>query len=418
MKKNKRFIYIGLSALALLCLLAIQVSWLVNTAQVKEDLFAEKANMVLSKTAQEICADQATCKRIGDCCSDMAEGHCELKLGKAEKQTIDSLLQHFMKVYQFQIPYTFTLQQNDLVQTTTKNKSSVFKHRIEELAHVNGLELHLEFPSREKFILQEMGLLFGSSVVLIFIVFGLFIYTIRALIKEQKVAEQTIAFINNMTHEFKTPLTNIALANKMMGKLVQPENETKWKKYSSMIVQENEKLQKQVEQVLRLVAFEQGEWKLQMQEINMHEIIGRVAESMQVQIEDREGVIRTDFRAKSCIVLGDSEHVFTVICNLLDNAIKYSKGAPVIEILSFSESGKFALSIKDNGFGISAENQAQIFDKYYRVPTGNVHDIKGFGLGLAYVKNMVEAMGGSVVLSSELGKGSCFTLYFPLKNGN
>jgi two-component system phosphate regulon sensor histidine kinase PhoR len=417
MKKNKRIVFIGFSALALLALLAIQVSWLFNTAQVKEDLFAEKANMVLSKTAQELCANQAMCKRIGDCCADMGEGHCELKLGKAEKQTIDSLLQYFMELYQFQIPYTFALHQEGMTHHLAANNTPVFKQRIEEIAHLNGLELHLEFPSREKFILQEMGLLFGSSVALIFIVFALFIYTVRALLKEQKVAEQTIAFINNMTHEFKTPLTNIALANKMMGKLVQPENEEKWKKYSAMIVQENEKLQNQVEQVLRLVAFEQGDLNLQMQEINMHAIIEKAIESVQVQIEDRGGVIYNELKANSDVVLGDATHVFNVVCNVLDNAIKYSKEAPIITILSFSEPGKFALSIKDTGCGISAEHQAHVFDKYYRVPTGNVHDTKGFGLGLAYVKNRVEAMGGTVSLSSEYGVGTCFTLYFPLKNG-
>ncbi len=220
-----------------------------------------------------------------------------------------------------------------------------------------------------------------------------------------------------MTHEFKTPLTNIALANKMMGKLVQPENEEKWKKYSAMIVQENEKLQNQVEQVLRLVAFEQGDLKLQMQEINMHAIIEKAIESVQVQIEDRGGVIYNELKANSDVVLGDATHVFNVVCNVLDNAIKYSKEAPIITILSFSEPGKFALSIKDTGCGISVEHQAHVFDKYYRVPTGNVHDTKGFGLGLAYVKNRVEAMGGTVSLSSEYGVGTCFTLYFPLKNG-
>lgn len=417
MKKNKRFIFISLSALALLVLLGIQVSWLLQTAQVKEDLFAEKANMVLSKTAQELCADQATCKRIGDCCADMGQGHCELKLGKAEKQTIDSLLQHFMRAYQFQIPYTFALHQEGTMNHFAANNTPIFKQKIEEIAHLNGLELHLEFPSKEKFIMQEMGLLFGSSVALIFVVFGLFIYTIRALMKEQKVAEQTIAFINNMTHEFKTPLTNIALANKMMGKLVRPEMADKFATYSGMIAEENEKLQGQVEQVLRLVALEQGQLKVQMQMVNVHQIIEKAVATMLVQVEDKGGVLSCQLNAKNDVVLGDASHIYTVICNVLDNAIKYSKDAPEIEVKTFVESGKLGIAIQDNGIGISADKQAHIFDKYFRVATGNVHDIKGFGLGLAYVKNILESMGARVSVISELGKGSCFTLYFPLTNG-
>ncbi|MDZ4668625.1 MAG: HAMP domain-containing sensor histidine kinase [bacterium] len=419
MKKDRNFYFVVLSGLALVALLVIQVLWLMKTALVKEELFNEKANMVLSRTTQELCADKKTCEKMNAYCVEESNKDCRLALGKTEAKKIDSLLNFYMGFYNFHLDYTYEVIQHG--QHAGKHKRSnqagnVYKKRIEEIAYRSGLELKLIFPEKKAFIIEEMGLIFLSSILLIVVVFLLFLQTVRTLIKEKKLAARTTDFLNNMTHEFKTPLTNIGLASKMMVKETNIGVEEKVKHYAGIIKTENEKLRAGVEQVLSITALEREEFPFQKEDIDLNSLINNAVTCISVQTENENGTIDCNLRAADAMVFGDKAHLNNVVCNLLDNAIKYSKESLSIVVETYAENGAIVCKISDRGTGIEKAYLAHVFDKYYRVPTGNLHDVKGFGLGLSYVKKIIELHGGTVGITSELGAGTTILFKLPLKN--
>jgi len=281
------------------------------------------------------------------------------------------------------------------------------------MANKNGWALKLIFPEKKQFIMAEMGTLFITSVILILIVLVMFWRTTLSLIREKKISEHTTDFLNNMTHEFKTPLTNIALAGKMIIKDSTSKQEDKIKHYSGIILEENAKLKLQVEQVLSMTALERGEIPLRKSELDFHELINDSLKYISIQIENKQGNLKLNLDADKFIVMGDKTHLTNAMCNLIDNAIKYSKGKPELSIQTSAVAENLIVIVSDKGIGIEKEYQKKIFDKYFRVPTGDVHDVKGFGLGLAYIKKIIELHGGTIELQSEKGKGTTFTITLP-----
>ena len=381
----------------------IQVNWILQTAKIKEELFNEKANMVLSKTADALSADKEACRNMEVC------------VGDNDIRKIDSLFSHYMKFYNFHINYSFQVMQPKSYDGKSINDltANVYNKRLDEVASKNGLELKLILPDKKQFIIEEMGTLFITSVILILVVLVMFWRTILSLMKEKEISEHTTDFLNNMTHEFKTPLTNIALATKMILKDSNIRQENKIKHYSGIILDENKKLKLQVEQVLSMTALERGEIPLQKTEIDFHELIHEALKYISVQLEHQEGNLQLNLNADRFVVMGDKTHLLNTLCNLIDNAIKYAVQKPEIAMQTSNNSQSLIIVISDKGIGIEKEYQKKVFDKFFRVPTGDVHDVKGFGLGLAYVKKIVELHGGSIELMSEKGKGTTFTITLP-----
>jgi len=409
MKLNRTYLFIAVSSVALFIVLIIQVSWIVQTAKIKEELFNEKANMVLSKTAEALYSDTATFKNL-QVCIDSNEVH-----------TIDSLLNYYMKSYNIHIDYFFEVKQ---APATAKNETGLlskyypeqpgsYKTCLKEEDSKTELELKLVFPEKEQFIIAEMRTPFITSVILILVVLVMFWQTILSLTKEKKISERTTDFLNNMTHEFKTPLTNISLAGKMMTKDSNIRQEDKVKHYSGIILEENEKLSRQVEQVLSMTALERGEVPLRKIELDFHQLIHDALKQISIQIENRQGNVTLLLEADRFMVTGDRTHLTNALCNLLDNAIKYSPERPELSIRTSNNGPDLIVVISDNGIGIEKEYQKEVFNKFYRVPTGDVHNVKGFGLGLAYIKTIVELHEGSITLQSEKGKGTAFTITLP-----
>jgi signal transduction histidine kinase len=231
--------------------------------------------------------------------------------------------------------------------------------------------------------------------------------------KEKQISEHTTDFLNNMTHEFKTPLTNIALAGRMVIKEPNIRQEDKIKHYSGIILEENEKLRLQVEQVLSMTALERGEIPLQKTELDFHQLIHHALKYINIQIESKHGHVSLNLDAAEFVVMGDKTHLTNALCNLIDNAVKYSKGEPVLNIQTTNADKKLIIEVSDKGIGIEKEYHKKVFDKFFRVPTGDVHDVKGFGLGLAYIKRIFELHGGTIGIQSEIGKGTTFTIYLP-----
>jgi two-component system phosphate regulon sensor histidine kinase PhoR len=225
-------------------------------------------------------------------------------------------------------------------------------------------------------------------------------------------------FVNNMTHEFKTPIATISLASEMLTNPSVQDSRQKIAKYANIIYDENNRLKSQVEQVLQISVLDKRDFKLMKKEFNIHEIIENAVENYQLVVEQRNGKMILDLKAEPSHIFADPVHFYNIISNLIDNAIKYSEKAPIIKISTSSLSNGVSISIEDNGIGISPENIKLVFKKLYRIPTGNLHDAKGFGLGLYYVKTMVEAHGGKIKLRSELKKGSTFELFFPFNHNS
>lgn len=403
MKINRNHFLPAIFSMALLTVLVIQVNWILKTAGIKEELFNEKANMVLVRTAEALSTDTEACRNI------------ENGIGKGEIDKIDSLITHYMKFYNFHLNYSFEVIQpvSFLFKGGHVNAYNVYNKRLDEVVSKNGLELKLVFPDKKQFILEEMGVPFVSSVILILLVLVMFWRTNLSLQKEKKVSEQVKDFVNNMTHEFKTPLTNIALAAKMMNRETVINQEEKIRHYSGIILEENEKLKHQVEQVLSMTALEKGEIPLHMELIDVHSLIAGALKCMSVQLDSQKGHLELKLEAVKFMVKGDKRQLTGALCNLIDNAIKYSGPSPELVIETSNTAKELIVRISDKGPGIDKSYHKRIFEKYFRVPTGNVHDVKGFGLGLSYVKKIVELHGAGIQLESETGRGTTFTINLP-----
>lgn len=405
MKIDRSHLFIAVSSVALLIVLIIQVNWIYKTAHIREELFNEKAIIVLSKTAQALSSDTTTRRRLDRC------------VGQNEVNKIDGIFRYYMQLYNINIKYYFEVKQRPVGPMA----GGVFNCQPEGLvtclpempASANGTELKLIFPDKEDYILEEMGVPFFTSVALLVVVLVMSWRSTLSLLREKTISEHTTDFLNNMTHEFKTPLTNIALAGKMIVKEGNIKQEEKVKHYSGIILEENEKLRLQVEHVLSMTALERGEIPLQKTELDVHELIEGCFKNISLQIENKQGSLQLNLGATGRRVWGDKTHLANALCNLIDNAIKYSKEKPEILVNTFNAGNKLVIEISDKGIGIEEKYQDKVFDKFFRVPTGDKHDVKGFGLGLAYMKKIIELHGGSVELHSHTGKGSTFTITLP-----
>ena len=252
-----------------------------------------------------------------------------------------------------------------------------------------------------------------TSVLLMTVLIFSFYYTISTILKQKKLSEIKNDFISNMTHEFKTPISTISLACEVLNDKSIEKTEERTGKYVKMIRDENKRLSLLVENILQTAILDKGEFKLKIQSTDIHTLIDQTIANIKLQVENKDGEITTELHAERPLINADRVHITNIIFNLIDNALKYSNEKPVIKITTKNDREGIFISVKDNGIGISKENQHRIFDTMFRVHTGNVHNVKGFGLGLSYVKAVVEKHGGSISVESELNKGSTFTVYLP-----
>jgi two-component system phosphate regulon sensor histidine kinase PhoR len=276
--------------------------------------------------------------------------------------------------------------------------------------------LVVHFPNRIKYIFQTMwAMLIVSGLVICILIFA-FYYFITTIIQQKKLSVIKNDFISNMTHEFKTPISTISLATEMLDDNSVTKTPEKQHRFLKMIKDENKRLSVLVESILQTAILDKGEFKLKLNELNVHEIINTAISNTILLIEQRNGKISTNLNATKIRLQADRVHLTNIIFNLIDNAIKYSKENPEITITTEDIENGINIYIKDNGIGISKENQKKIFEKFYRVPTGNVHNVKGFGLGLSYVQAVVYKHGGDISVQSEPGKGSTFKVFLPFDN--
>lgn len=269
------------------------------------------------------------------------------------------------------------------------------------------------FPDKSRFILMNLWGLLAVSAGLMLVIILSFAYSMFTIIRQRKLSELKNDFINNMTHEFKTPISTVSLACQALTDKDIPQTQELVGNYINIISEENRRLGLMAEKILQTAILEQGKLNLRFENINLHTLILEVVKNIGIQVEIRDGSIVTELMAEQPILRADKVHLSNMIYNLLDNANKYSPRRPTIFVSTENAENGVIIRVKDNGIGISKTNQKKIFEKLYRVPTGDVHNVKGFGLGLSYVKFVVEKHGGNISVESELNKGSTFIIYLP-----
>lgn len=273
--------------------------------------------------------------------------------------------------------------------------------------------LSIYFPDEKKSLFAQMTGWIALSGLFLIIFVVCFSYVMLSLVRQKKLSEMKTDFVNNMTHEFKTPIATISLASEMLLKPNINQTPERTEKYANIIYDENSRLKNQVEQVLQIAVLDKGSFKLREKEVNLHELIELAVDNFEMIIKQRCGKISMGLNAEMSTIFADQVHISNIINNLMDNANKYSPEMPDITITTRNHNKGIVVSVQDKGIGISNENQKHIFKKFFRVHTGNIHDVKGFGLGLYYVKTIVEAHGGNIELHSEIKKGTRFDIYIP-----
>lgn len=296
---------------------------------------------------------------------------------------------------------------NELQQSTFR--TALYPNDI--IAEPHYLSIH--FPRQDEFVYESMWGVLATSLTFILLILCCFSFTVVTLFRQKKLSDMKTDFINNMTHEFKTPIATISLASEALRDPAVRGSDNRVMRFINAIYEENKRLGTQVERVLQAAVIDRGDVQLNLAPVDVHEVLEQALHTVALQVESRGGTIECRFGAENNVIEADRVHLANVIINLLDNANKYSPEQPFIRLTTRNEHNGIVISVEDNGIGMSREAQKKIFEKFYRVSTGNLHDVKGFGLGLSYVKAMVDAHGGSIGVRSELRHGSHFDLYFP-----
>lgn len=309
-------------------------------------------------------------------------------------------------------PFQFAVKKSTSEQTSVDStgKTAFTIPLFPNDIHSKTITLQLLLPERESQIKQSMYGHLAGSLVFTFIVLFAFAYTIYVMLKQKKLDEIKNDFINNMTHEFKTPIATISLAADTISNQMMLDDKEKIRHYAGVIHEENQRMNSQVEKVLQLALTDKNNFEIQAETIHLHALIHDVLEKFNMIAENENRIINVNLHAQQDVIVADYFHMGNAISNILDNALKYSETGTTVSIETFNSGNSVFISVKDQGIGMKKEVQKKVFDKFYREHTGNIHNVKGFGIGLSYVKNVIDAHRGEISIQSTPGKGSTFTI--------
>lgn len=413
----RRVILLG--ALAILSVLAVQSYWILRQYDLSEKKFRDKVNAALINTAHDVAKASRVDLPSQDFIKQVATNYYLVNIDNPFKpEDLEFYLKKNLEAVALKEDFEY-----GVFDCTSKNM--VYGKLIDYSDDKKTLELNeplnvhneseflyyfgVRFPNRRAEMLADMGLiLFFSGLMLLTVAF--FIYSIFVILRQKQLSELQKDFINNMTHEFKTPIATINISTDVFAKNETIQADPRLSRYTQIIKEQINRLNNQVEKVLQIARIERGDFNLHLETFDLHELIRQVHPSMEIKVDERKGTLHCELGATQSRITADKLHFTNILHNLVDNAVKYSKEQPDIFLRTKNESGQVVLSIKDNGIGIPKEHQARVFDKFYRVPTGNVHNVKGFGLGLFYVKNICLEHGWKVWIDSEAGRGSTISI--------
>lgn len=413
-----------LITLSVLGIIFIQMSWIRNAVHLKRDQYQQSVDKSVNDIKISIRENFLVYKYgfLGYADERSKEAMLQLNF-TAQRFTVDEIreiIDNALKANNIKEPFEFSVTNifrypiltSDGFQPTNMASSIRIVLTPEDANQPETLFLYLK--EDKNYLLSRLGWMIAASILFTCIIISAFALTVRTLFSQKKLSEIKSDFINNMTHELKTPLATISLAiDALVNEKVIHDTE-KIRYYSGMIKDENKRMNKQVEKILQAARIEKQDIKLNLQTLNAHNIIQKVTDNLALQIQEKNGTLNLKLGAAKHTIEADEVHFSNIVFNLLDNAIKYSKGNLRIDVETQNINGMFAVKVRDNGIGMSKETQARIFEKFYRAHTGNLHNVKGFGLGLSYVKAMADAHNGKMKVESTFGKGTTFTLLLPM----
>lgn len=417
-------VIVVLIILSVVGILFIQMSWITNALKLKHEEFQRQVDNTLTQTKEAIHSRFIYKAKQYFPNEESRQFFLQTNFkvdGVFTKDEIHEIIEKQLRQNNIKQPFefcvynmfNFIIMQSDGFEVVTEAND-----KIVELAPDDALrgreKLYVSIHEDKNVVIREMSWMIIASVFFTTIIVLAFVVTVRTLFNQKKLSEIKSDFINNMTHELKTPLATISLAIDALTNEKVIHDTEKIKVYSGMIKEENKRMNKQVEKILQAARLEKEEIKLNIQKLDTHQVIGKVADNMALQVQEKNGTLTLKLNATNHIVDADEVHFSNIIFNLLDNAMKYSNDNPHIEVQTLNTgNGMLSIKIKDDGIGMDKETQSRVFEKFYRAHTGNIHNVKGFGLGLSYVKAIVEAHGGKIKVESTLGKGSTFTVILP-----
>lgn len=343
------------------------------------------------------------------------------KTTELDNKEVGYELSHSLMFSGIQTPFEFAIIKDGAVTEGTFKKSSKndflkskYKVRLfPDNIIRQDLILSVVFPERTNYVLGSMVWILGGSLLFSLIILATFALSLFFIIRQKKISEMKSDFLNNMTHEFKTPIATISLAADTITNPKVIKDESSIKHFISMIKKENSRMNKKVETILQIASLDKKEIEFKFEEISIHDVIGHAVETVEILVQQRNGKINLKLEAANPVIYGDMEHLINLVNNLLDNAIKYSPDSPDIAVSTGNNERGIVISVEDKGIGMSKSVQNRIFERFYRQTSGNIHDVKGFGLGLNYARAIIEAHRGNVIVTSEPGKGSRFDVFLP-----
>lgn len=408
-KKYRIQIFIVISIIVLLLLLLIQIRWISRARSLNEEQFNHRVGLALHESVDEFTKNQQSCEKMRKFMSKSKYDANDSALLELEVGRLDSIIKQQFKNYQIQSPYNIEVLSTEDEQP----KSKCFYYSLRKALSHDKAILNVYFQKREQSLMDSMGSMFVSSLILILILCAFFGVTVVSLINDKKILGRTTDLINNIAHEFKTPMATISLASGMLKRKKIHSDSDKIMHYSNMIFSENNRLKIQVDQLLKLACMERGELKLNSDQFHLHELLEECSDCISVQLAEKGGSVDFNLDAKNDNICGDRSLIQNVLLNILDNAVKYSDSVPEIKIESKNTNGHLYVAISDKGIGMSKEEQKHIFDRYYRASTGDLHDVKGFGIGLSYSKMIIDLHKGKINVLSKKKIGSTFTIVLP-----
>ena len=428
-----------LISLSLLGLIFFQIKWIESARNFKEQQLSENISRATADAAEKLMVEKniIPSTRRNDLLFPAEKNSLEFfrhsVLQRFNKQEITEIVRLSLRKFLGKdVPFEFAIAQNSITgeEVRTENFIRYALDTVNNIQHViplvaasgGNLEnlsseefLVVIVPNEDSLVLREIFWFIAGSILFTLIITTAFYITIRSLLKQKKLSEIKSDFINNMTHEFKTPLATISLAVDALKNEKVAGDKEKTQYFTGVIKEENKRMNKQVDAILQAALLDKQEVQLNLKRHEAHQLIKIALNNMTLPIQEKNGTLNVQLDASNDVIMADEVHFINFVNNLLDNAVKYSKdSAPIITLSTSNVGNLFRIKIEDNGIGMNKETLNRIFEKFYRAHTGNIHNVKGFGLGLTYVKTMVNAHRGTIKAESTLGKGSSFTITLPL----
>jgi two-component system phosphate regulon sensor histidine kinase PhoR len=419
LKSNHIRIAVILGTISIAGIIAFQLYWVNKSYDLAEQQFTQSVEIALYNVADNVLAFNGKELPNENPVRQISSNYFIVDIN----DIIDAnILDHYLKTeFEFQnlrIDYEYAIYDcetdkmvfgNYITSDTLKGKQRKQFQKYDEFTYYFGII----FPSKALYILNSMNIWIISSFVL-FTAMVFFAYAIFIILRQKRLWEIQRDFINNMTHEFKTPVSTIKIAANVLSDPEMIEDKSRILNYSQIIQKQNNRIEQHIEKVLQLARVEKNKYNFHKEEVDLHEVINEVIKSFDLVMKDLHGKLKLNLEAESSKITADMAHLSNAIYNLIDNAIKYSTDKPSIDVETRTKGNKIHLMINDNGIGIDKKYHRKIFTRFYRIPSGNIHNVKGFGIGLSYVKNILNAHGWKIEIKSTPGTGSSFQIIIPI----